>query len=60
MRKATGSGDPFTELMNGYTLTPPVVRLMRSVSSTKLSFFVPICVRALPACRCSMPLHHVD
>jgi hypothetical protein len=38
MRNATGSGEPLTALVKGYTLTPPVVRLMRSVNSMKLSF----------------------
>ena len=39
-----------TELEKGYTETPPVVRLMRSVSSTKDSLSVPICVSALRTC----------
>lgn len=47
MRKATGSGLPWTLLVKGYTDRPPVLRPMRSVSSMKLSFSVPICVSAL-------------
>ena len=47
MRKARGSGLPLTLLVKGYTERPPVLRPMRSVSSMKLSFSVPICVSAL-------------
>ena len=47
MRKATGSGLPLTLVVKGYTLRPPVLRPMRSVSSMKLSFSVPIWVSAL-------------
>lgn len=47
MRKATGLGLPLTLLVKGYTDRPPVLRPIRSVSSMKLSFSVPICVSAL-------------
>mmetsp|Transcript_16513 Transcript_16513/g.42337 ORF Transcript_16513/g.42337 Transcript_16513/m.42337 type:complete len:468 (-) Transcript_16513:1503-2906(-) len=41
----TGSGEPLMEEVMGETLKPPVLRSMRSVSSTKLSVAVPISVR---------------
>ena len=39
----TGVSDPLLADEKGYTLTPPVLRPMRSVSSMKDSLSVPIC-----------------
>ena len=44
---ATGSASPFLCAIMGDTLSAPAVRSMRSVSSTKLSRSVPICVSEL-------------
>jgi hypothetical protein len=42
----TGVSDPLFADEKGYTLTPPVLRPMRSVNSMKDSLSVPICSRS--------------